>query len=59
MLKPKPVAALFICVYALGLCGCASFKESSKKFGQAVADGSYNTYKAIESADRWFQENCW
>ena len=56
-----PKYAIVLCALALVLAvyGCASFKERSKKVGQTIADGTYNTYKAIEKADNWFKENYW
>jgi major membrane immunogen (membrane-anchored lipoprotein) len=51
----KLFIALFIIACLLNLSGCTH----SKKVGQTITDGAYNTYKAIEKADNWFRENYW
>ena len=56
---PKYIVVLCALALAVSVCGCMAFKEKSKKVGTAIADGAYNTYKAIERADEWFKENYW
>ena len=42
--------------------GCQTVKNTAigvGLVGKGIADDTYNTYKAIEKADKWFQKNYW
>ena len=52
----------FTLIFSFFLGGCQTVKNAASSIasiGKGLADDIYNTYKAIEKADKWFEENCW
>ena len=49
--------------------GCCASQSAGKEvqgigdgfslIGKSIGDGAYNVWKAIEKADKWFEENYW
>jgi len=58
----KLVFVLFTTLCLLAVNGCQTAKNTALGVGgiaKGLADDAYNTYKAIDKADKWFQEKYW
>ena len=60
----------FTLIFSFFLGGCQTVKNTGLGigsgtvstlygFGKGLADDIYNTYQAIEKADKWFREHYW
>jgi hypothetical protein len=58
----KLLFIFLISICLLSLIGCKTIRNTAVGAGvitKGLVDDTYDTYKAIEEADRWFRENCW
>jgi len=53
------ILGLFFLSFLACISGCQTIKMGAGGISKGLADDAYNTWKAIERADDWFQENCW
>lgn len=53
---------LIFAFFILSFFGCATVKGTFEGFAedtQAAGKGVYNSWVALQKADKWFQENWW
>jgi hypothetical protein len=62
----KAFLSLLAVSFLIFMAGCETVKNTALGIGGAtylvtkgVADDTYNTYRTLRKADRWFQERWW
>ncbi len=70
----KVILGLFFLSFIISASGCQTITRTAKGFGagvktivvapvcgfsKGIAEDASNTWKAIDTADKWLKENCW